>query len=104
MWPAEAHMMLFLFIQAITFMTASTFSFETGFPFRSGMAKECESAQVAGWSNRVGIWIAPQSKPSLLFLARSTMVGTSQTPLIWKAALPEVKSAIEAGYSVSFGA
>ena len=32
------------------------------------------------------------------------MVGTSQTPLMCIAALPEVKSAIEAGYSVFAGA
>ena len=32
------------------------------------------------------------------------MVGTSQTPLMCIAALPEVKRAIEAGYSVFVGA
>ena len=32
------------------------------------------------------------------------MVGTSQTPLMCIAALPEVKRAIEAGYSVLAGA
>ena len=66
------------------------------------MAKAWLSAQVAGWSSSVGISTAPQS-PSEPLACRSLKVGTSQTPLMWKAASPAVKSATEAGYSACSG-
>ena len=96
MWPASAQRSAFFSIQPMTSITALRLAGSHLLAGCCGMAKAWLSAQVAGWSRSVGMTVALHS-PSEPFACRSVKVGTSQTPLKWKAAWPALKSATDAG-------